>query len=308
MKTRPPKRFETAEQAIRQTRRIARQLARSQDPLAQQQGLRLEACLAGETPSCRSGACPRCARESRRELLREIAPYMKRASERHMLTLVLPEFSTPVGKLHTLDMSSMKRRFERVLRDNLPTNMSLIGAIDISLNSFNNRNYFWSPHAHLMALKLGAGLSLQECKKALRLKLPTEGTLRPLKVTKVKSRRQRSAVTYCYKSRFEWRSGYLKTKNLKKRAPHRASRGLKLKPRAEVELRQWLSRWTMPNRLILVGIANPAALNSIKLRDTTRTPKQSEKDTCPARGRSRVTRSGQAKKRSPCRRVKRGAR
>jgi len=307
MRRRPPKGFEKPLEANRNTTRLAAQLNRSLQPEAHQLGLELEACLADDSPSCGSGACPRCCREVRLQLLHEAGRFVRSSTEKHMLTLIWKEFEVTPGRLHTLDMRVIKKKNERFLRRYLPKNLIVIGGIDVSLTSFENDNFKWSVHIHVIILKIGSGPSIEDYKEVLREKLPDDDIKRPLKVVEINPIRKRSAVTYCLKSSFEWRSGYLKTKNLQSRAPHRATRGLKLKPDAEVELRLWLSQWTMANRLILVGVANPASPKSIKLRDTSRTPKQSEKDTCPAPGRSSVTRSRLAKKRSPRRRIKGGA-
>lgn len=303
-----PEKFETAEEADNNTTRLATQLKKSSKPEAQLLALKLEACLAGDGPPCRSGACARCSREIRIEFLNEIEPYCRIASERHKMTLVLGKCAVPAGELQTLDMAEVKGRYERLLRRILPKNLIVIGGIDVSVNSFDNVNFIWSVHIDVIVLKIGPGPSIDDYKVVLRKKLPDDDIHRPLRVRRVNPETKWSGYTYCLKAKFEWRSGYVKSKGLRKRNPHRATRGIDLKPKHEVELRLWLAQGTMVNRLILVGVANPASPKSIKLRDTSRTPKQSEKDTCPARGKSRVTRSRSAKKRSAHRRVKRGAR
>lgn len=273
---RKPKNFETKKFINRTARRHLNKLKRSKNPSANALGKVLELCLLNETPECDSGACVCCARKKRLDFLREISPFIKNASEVHKLTLVLKEFIVERGKIHTLDMKRIKQRIEKLFRDHLPPNLIIIGAIDISLNSYENSDYEWAPHVHVLVLNIGNGPSISIAKEWLRAVVNKHNGKKALKVLRVKKGTEASAATYCCKSIFEWRSGFWKTKNLGSRRPHRATRGLNLPTDDEVELRLWLSNWTMVQRLILVGVSNPAAPNQIRLRLTSRSSKLSE--------------------------------
>lgn len=265
-----PKKFETPVGTNRRTRRYITQLQRSSKPAAKAAAKVLQSCTDGEGSPCGSAACVRCGRELRLQWLAEVGAVLPHARAVYMVTLITADLVVKKGSLHTVDLKAAKAHFARLFRRKLPPNLVVLGAVDVSLGSFQNRQFVWQVHCHVLVLDVGSGPSISAARPSLRDAVSDTGILRPLRVDTVKRKKRASAVTYCLKSVFEWRSGYWKTKNLRGRAPHRATRGLTVPADAEVELRSWLARYNLTDRLVLVGVTNPAAPNHIRLRPTAR--------------------------------------
>jgi hypothetical protein len=204
-------------------------------------------------------------------------------------------FTVPRGELYRIDLIKVKKWIARGLRDVLPGNLIAIGGVDVSINSTSNADFEWVVHFHVEVFMLAEGVAAKDLRGRLmaRLKLPVLSTSLHIKDVKVGD--EHKLASYCVKSIFNWRSTYWKVKNLRLRAPHWAMRKNSPKWKDEVELRVWLARWALADRLILDGVTNPAAPNGIRLRDTSRTPKPSEPMKADKPAKPRVTRSTRVK-------------
>lgn len=146
-------------------------------------------------------------------------------------------------------MKSLQRRIQR---SPLKTRL-IIGGIDVSWNTLNNEGGHWQ--GHIYALVSGT-VSPQLERQIQRVFMPSPETYRPSSVEPVDptDRDFFKCLTYSYKSLFNWRSSYHESR-LKRDGSPRINRRTNPLPQAQLaELTDWLSRYSVGDRLILTGV------------------------------------------------------
>lgn len=271
-----PKDFETEIFVNRNMRRLINALKKAKQKKYKKLAKKLNRCLSGKHGDCNSGACLKCGRSNRLELLEQIDPYLKNAIESKFLTLALDKFAVPKNDLNNYDLKKIASIYARKLRDKLPSNMIIIGGVDVSLNSFKNDEYHWQVHIHVLIIKIAKGRTIKDARKSLKKIVKNSKIPRPLRLDQTEKKTINEAVTYCLKSWFSWRSGYSNTDNTNSGSSKKETKNISLPIKDEMYLRLWLDRWSMPERLVLVGATNKKSPKSIKLSDTCRTPKNVE--------------------------------
>lgn len=256
----------------------------------------LEGCSGVDGQACGSGACHLCMRNQRLQLFEEGWLYIQRSLKSESMTIIPLNFAAKRGELYRIDLVQVKKWIARGLRDVLPRHLIAIGGIDVSINSKANADFEWVVHAHIAIFGLAEGETAKALRSRIKKRFALGAEEKALCIKDIKFGEEIKATSYCMKPIFNWRSTYWKTKNLpRRRAPHWATRKNRPKWMDEVELRIWLARWTFAARLILVGITNPAAPNSIRLSDSPRTPKPPKTSEGQAPAKVRVTRGNGVK-------------
>lgn len=291
--------FETIETVKKRNRQLIKWLRKKKTPIATNLADQLEACADIEQPHCNSGACHMCMRKQRLRYFKELWPYISSVYANESMTIVPLTYVAPRGDLHTLDLIAFKRWIARGLRDVLPRNLGAVGGVDVSINSIVNVGFEWVVHAHVSVFKLSEGATAESVRSRIKERLNLPPTNTSLHIKEVNEGEEQKAASYCMKSIFNWRSTFWDDRDPCPRAHEWATRKNCPKRMDEVELRIWLARWTFADRLILVGITNPAAPNSIRLRNTPRTPKAPKTSERPLTAKARVTRGKRVKRGKP---------
>jgi hypothetical protein len=297
-RTKPPyihKGFETLGIANKRNEKLIKWLRNTATNETLNLAAKLESCGDPDHPYCNLGACHMCLRRNRLRLFREVLPYIERSQNTESMTIVSPDYTAQRGELYRIDLLAFQKWLARSLRDVLPPNLIAVGGVDVSINSTDNEAYHWVVHAHITIFGLADGPAAHalRCRIKSRLKLLPVNT--SLHIKDVKAGEENKVTSYGLKSIFNWRSTFLDEEKSTSRAQEWATRKFSPSRMDEVELRVWLARWTAADRLILVGVTNPAAPNAIRLRDTPRTPKPSEPMTADKPAKPRATRSTRVK-------------
>jgi len=287
-----PEKFESLETAESRNKTLIGWLCRQESDEAIELAASLYACSELKLSHCNSGACHVCLRSNRLRMLKEIQPYIEQSLSSEFVTVIPVGLTVPRGELETVDMKDVVKRIAKGLRHILPRNVIAIGGIDVSINSLANEGFEWVVHSHIIVLNY----SDEPTAKAVRSRLQERFKLRAdcnkaLRIEDVKTGDEYKVASYGLKSIFNWRSGFWIGDDFSPRA--RKGRPKKYTPKRqdEVELRLWLARLAAADRLVLVGVTNPAGPESIRLRDTPRTPKAPKTSEGLAQAKARVTRS-----------------
>ena len=232
--------FETAAQAKQRRRQLIRCLRGGENEhrwLAR----KLRRCR--EKSPCGSMACPVCQRRYRRWWLAQAAPLLNHSRDQTAVSLIVPHWQRPFGRLHEFDARRFKAAMRARLRRALPDNL-VVGGIDISLNVgglFASRT--WAPHVYLIvddADKETVRAALEGTVKA------TPEVPRPLQVRAV--REPLSALSYAVKPFIGRRCSYVA------RDGKRATRKTRLKAAEALEAALVMDGMRPQDRLILKGV------------------------------------------------------
>ena len=234
-----PANFETFEQACDRRRALVRDLNRGGKP-AQELARISSKCRIGSR--CQSGACPVCERRHRKWLVKSALPIIDQYPEWTCVSVVPEKLLVPLGQLAELNLNKIVETNRRRLQRSAVSDLPVIGGVDISHNTEENRDIGWQAHLYFLI----AAPKTEHLDRAIRNAIPLEPTaLRPYQSDAVYY--APGAITYAYKAVFDRRSIYYVDGKRRKR-------DLPLKPPEQRELALFLDQYRIGDRLILRGM------------------------------------------------------
>lgn len=240
-----PHDFETHQEAVKRRDKLITTLTRSTgDDKALAKNLR----RCKKERRCQIEACPICMRHFRIWLLREGQMVLEEGRRRrwYACTIVPAGLRVPPGELASFDPKKYVKKVQRKLRYSRLKGALVIGGIDFSFNTKNNKDLHWQPHLYLLISTGRSRKSKEQIRRGLERVFEWEPTAdKPYNSKRVYS--PRGALSYAYKALFGRRSGY--------RANGRANtRDLPLKSPEQREIASFLSGYRPGDRLILRGM------------------------------------------------------
>lgn len=169
-----------------------------------------------------------------------------------LLTLVPADGIVEHGNLTNFDLRTFVRRHHARLARRLPSDVTLVGAVDVSLNRKEDASKCWSFHIHAV---LDRELTRPEL-KALKASCPIDrkkGIYKPINTKPIEQGQVQRSATYVYKSYFLMRSQYL-AKPTSGRNPYLNSRDMPLKQCDQEELDAFFDQHNVADALILLGV------------------------------------------------------
>lgn len=240
-----PEKFETHQEAVKRRDKLLATLAKGTD---EDKALAKKRRRCKKTNRCLSEACPICMRYYRIRLLREGQMVLEEGRRRrwYACTIVPAGLRVPRGELASFDLENYVKTVRQKLRRSGLKGALIIGGVDFSFNTKNNKDLHWQPHLYLLISTGRSRKSKQQIRRGIERVFEWEPTAdSPYNSKRVYS--PRGALTYAYKALFGRRSGY--------RANGRANtRNQPLKPPEQRELALFLDQYRVGDRLILRGM------------------------------------------------------
>ena len=234
-----PADFETFEQACDRRCALVRALGRD-GKQARELGHKLPKCR--KNSRCQSGACLVCVRRYRKRLVTSALPIIDQYPEWTRVSVVPENLLVPLGQLAELNLKQIVETNRRRLQRSAVSDLPVIGGVDISHNTEENRDIGWQAHLYFLI----AAPKTAHLDRAIRKAIPPEPTaLRPYQSEAVYY--APGAITYAYKAEFKRRSIYYVNGKRRKR-------DLPLKPPQLIEASLFLDSQDIGSRLILRGM------------------------------------------------------
>lgn len=202
---------------------------------------------------CLSEACPVCMRRFRKSLVRSARQLGLPGFPWVRINIVLQGMDFPAGELHRFDIVLALQMLQRRIQRSPLSSHMVIGGIDVSWNTLNNNEGYWQGHVYVLV----SGTKTTELVRAIRRVFPpSPTTFRPNSIVQVKptSADFLGCLTYSYKAEFNWRSSYHEKRLRLDGSPRLNGRTRMLRGVQLAELSDWLSRYSVGDRLLLTGI------------------------------------------------------
>ncbi|MBC6718681.1 hypothetical protein H9Q09_21085 [Aurantimonas sp. DM33-3] len=260
--TRPPG-FETKGDAAAARDSLVRLLASADGNDAQALARKLLGCR--KEDRCGSNGCPVCNRRLRLRLDRQMKRSLRgRAFEVAAITLIPADFRVEVGELSAFNLVRWVASRKRALERALPPEALFIGGVDISLNTFENRDPHWCIHIHGFVIA-PMGWGLHNRAKLRRLRAEIDRRCRPIQAADRVARERplrvgtrnihdfHDKLLYGHKSGFYCRSRYVE---VKRKSGKRSTNAFaqRLPNSTRVELAIFLDHYPLGSRVILIGM------------------------------------------------------
>ena len=147
----------------------------------------------------------------------------------------------------------------RALQRALPKEVLVLGGMDISLNTFDNRDEHWQAHWYLLMTTIK---DTPGNRKLIEKAIPVEPTAHvPIDYATVSEEDFPRVVSYAMKATFYRRSGYRDENGAMNATPQR------MKREQDVELALALAQFSLGSRLILKGLRRYYSGTGFKLRE-----------------------------------------
>jgi len=202
---------------------------------------------------CLSESCPVCMRRFRKSLVRSGRQLSLPGFPWVRINIVLEGMDFLADELHRFDIvRTLQMLRRRIQRSPLSSHM-VIGGIDVSWNTLNNSGGYWQGHVYVLV----SGTKTMELVRAIRRVFPpSPNTFRPNSIVQVRSTSADffKCLTYSYKAEFNWRSSYHEKRLKMDGSPRVNGRTRMLRGVQLAELSDWLSRYSVGDRLLLTGI------------------------------------------------------
>jgi len=182
----------------------------------------------------------------------------------HLLSVVSDDGHVPFRGLNEFEISKYREKCQKRLSQCLPVDCIAMGAVDVSLNSFENKITGWNFHSHAV---LSRPLNGSELKK-LKERFPRNCTLdvyKPVVQKPIAQTELRSTLRYVCKSFYTRRSTYI-AKPKSERKPYRNSCGQDLTVKEDAMLNAALAKYRVSDLLIFVGLKRQRTSDPTKLR------------------------------------------
>lgn len=160
------------------------------------------------------------------------------------------------GELLDFDLDQHIKSRRRALQRSLPSNIAVIGGVDVSYNTMNNEDPHWQVHGYWLLLTNDSA----ELREKIRKGCPPEPTAaRPYCFKPVEPEDYAQVLSYAVKASFNWRSSYTDEHGMAN------SRNNKLPKEQAIEAALFLDRFPISSRLVLKRIRRFYAKHGLKL-------------------------------------------
>lgn len=201
---------------------------------------------------CERLSCPYCRDRYKFRFVWEIEEKFAKSENPGFLTII-PEAGAWMCKdPKDFDLHRAVKRANRKLAKGLPTDCIAAGAVDFSLNVFENDDGLWSPHLHLVVSRTLEKAELEHLRN-LFPNAPDKGVYKAVTQKPIAPTELGSTAEYTYKSFFTRRSSYIADPN-SGRNPYLDSRTQALSVKENAELQAALENYSVYDTLVLIGL------------------------------------------------------
>ena len=202
--------------------------------------------------ACGSLGCEDCRSQTQQSFAIAVMEAFADFQQPVLLNLIPPDSRIDDKDLQNTNLLAQTQRLRKILATGLPADCLFAGALDLSLNVFENREGYWSHHYHGVLSRKLVTSELWSLKRAFP-RVPDLDVFKPIVQKRITRTELRSTAEYCYKRYFTRRSSFIANPN-SRRAPYRDSRDQALSVKEDARLQAALQENGVLDPIVLIGL------------------------------------------------------
>lgn len=237
---------------------------------------RLPRCI--RKKRCQTEACPVCRLLFRRDLVRQCNGLGFDEMQWTRVSFVPDRMLWKPGMLFEVEIERFREALRKRLERSGLANLIMVGALDLSSNTFENEEIGWQGHYYVLIMAPNSPKLRRAFMEAIK---PDPSVKEPFQFRSVRPGEFLNCLTYAYKNDFYRRSGYFEKRLRKDGTPRKNVVPQRLRGPQSVELETWLSGYPVGARLFLRNIRRAKSPGAARFTLHLAKPIRDEERICP---------------------------